>query len=116
MSSTTVAPTVAPTVAATTKTTTTATTTTTDDSAAAFSAFFLLFLGIFVIVSIYCLVKSLICFGKSGSTGEKIFGVIIAFFTGPFYLLYLNFNEGYCKDEETPVAPATPMVGGRKKH
>jgi hypothetical protein len=53
------------------------------------------------------------CFGKSGSTGEKIFGVIIAFFTGPFYLLYLNFNEGYCKDEETPVAPA--MVGGRKK-
>lgn len=107
MSSTTVAPTVTPTVP-----TVTPTVTTTDDSAA-LSVFFLLFLGIFIIVSIYCLVKSLMCFGKSGSTGEKIFGVIIAFFTGPFYLLYLNFNEGYCKDEETP---ATPMVGGRKKH
>jgi hypothetical protein len=54
------------------------------------------------------------CFGKSGSTAEKIFGVVIAFFTGPFYLLYLNFNEGYCNDEE--IAPLPPqMIGGRRK-
>ena len=74
----------------------------------------LIFLGIFILVCIYCLVKSIMCFGKSGSTAEKIFGVVIAFFTGPFYLLYLNFNEGYCNDEE--IAPLPPqMIGGRRK-
>ncbi len=90
----------------------------TKDSTAAFSAFFLLFLGIFVIVSIYCLVKSFMCFGKSGTTAEKIMGVLIAFFTGPFYLLYLNFNTGYCNDEDAPVqmpAETQPMTGGRRK-
>ena len=71
-------------------------------------------LFIFIIVAIYCLIKSLMCFGKSGSTAEKIFGVIIAFFTGPFYLLYLNFNEGYCNDEAP--APSPPqMIGGRRR-
>ena len=76
----------------------------------------LIFLGIFILVCIYCLVKSIMCFGKSGSTAEKIFGVVIAFFTGPFYLLYLNFNEGYCKDEEVVPPPLPPqMVGGRRK-
>ena len=67
-------------------------------------------------LTIYCLVKSFMCFGKSGSTAEKIFGVVIAFFTGPFYLLYLNFNEGYCKDEEDVPPPLPPqMIGGRRK-
>jgi hypothetical protein len=77
----------------------------------------LIFLGIFILVCIYCLVKSIMCFGKSGSTAEKIFGVVIAFFTGPFYLLYLNFNEGYCKDEEDAFSSPPPqqMVGGRRK-
>ena len=80
------------------------------------SSFVLIFLGFFILVCIYCLVKSIMCFGKSGSTAEKIFGVVIAFFTGPFYLLYLNFNEGYCKDEEDVPPPLPPqMIGGRRK-
>ena len=71
-------------------------------------------LFIFIIVAIYCLIKSLMCFGKSGSTAEKIIGLLIAFFTGPFYLLYLNFNEGYCNDEAP--APSPPqMIGGRRR-
>jgi hypothetical protein len=54
------------------------------------------------------------CFGKSGSTAEKIIGVIIAFFMGPFYLLYLNFNDGYCNAEE-PMVSSPQMVGGRRR-
>ena len=50
-------------------------------------------------LTIYCLVKSFMCFVKSGSTAEKMFGVVIAFLTGPFYILYLNFNKDYCNDE-----------------
>ena len=99
------------TVSAPTPTPTTATATATAN--ASMNVLVLIFLGIFIIISIYCLVKSIMCFGKSGSTLEKIFGVIIAFFTGPFYLLYLNFNKGYCNDEE--VAQDQQMVGGRRK-
>lgn len=74
----------------------------------------LIIIIVFILVGIYCLVKSLMCFGKSGTTLEKIFGVIIAFFTGPFYLLYLNFNEGYCNDEVAQVQQPVPVVGGRR--
>ena len=82
----------------------------------------IIFLIIFIIVSLYCVIKSLMCFGKSGSTAEKIFGVLIAFFTGPFYLLYLNFNTGYCEDESPmfnssmPSAmPSAQQMGGRRR-
>ena len=62
------------------------------------------------------------CFGKSGSTAEKIIGVLIAFFTGPFYLLYLNFNTGYCEDDapmfNSPMPspmPSAQQMGGRRR-
>ena len=135
MSSTTAAATAAPTAAATAApttaapaapaaTTTTATTaaatgTPTETTAAAtgqYGMLLLVVIVIFVIVAIYCLIKSLMCFGKSGSTAEKIIGLLIAFFTGPFYLLYLNFNEGYCNNEEPKVFSSSPqMVGGRRR-
>ena len=111
MSTTTSAP--AATTAATaapTATETVATETTTATISPNFAAggiILIIFLIIFAIVSIYCVIKSLMCFGKSGSTAEKIIGVLIAFFTGPFYLLYLNFNTGYCEDE-TPMF-SSPM-------
>ena len=139
MSSTTAAATAAPTAAATAAPTTAATaapaaTTTTATTAAAtgtptettaaattaatgqYGMLLLVVIVIFVIVAIYCLIKSLMCFGKSGSTAEKIIGLLIAFFTGPFYLLYLNFNEGYCNNEEPKVFSSSPqMVGGRRR-
>jgi hypothetical protein len=115
--------TAATTTAATTETTAAATGTPTETTAAATTAvtgqygmLLLVFIVIFVIVAIYCLIKSLMCFGKSGSTAEKIIGLLIAFFTGPFYLLYLNFNEGYCNNEEPKVlSPSPQMVGGRRR-
>lgn len=124
----------APAAAATTAAATTATVAaTTETTAATISPNFaaggiilIIFLIIFAIVSIYCVIKSLMCFGKSGSTAEKIIGVLIAFFTGPFYLLYLNFNTGYCDDESPmfsspmPSAMPSPMpsaqqMGGRRR-
>ena len=138
MSSTTAAATAAPTTAATTAATaaptttattaaTTAAATTTETAAATtaptdgvtagqYGVLILIVLVIFIIVAIYCVIKSLMCFGKSGSTAEKILGLIIAFFMGPFYLLYLNFNEGYCNAEEPKMlSPSPQMVGGRRR-
>lgn len=102
---TTTAPTIAPTIAPT------------DAQKTDIGVVLLILIIVLVLVGIYCLVKSFMCFGKSGTTLEKIFGVIIAFFTGPFYLLYLNFNEGYCNDEVAQVQQVqqpVPMVGGRR--
>lgn len=39
-------------------------------------------------------IKSLICFGKKGKTGQKILGLILAVLFGPFYFLYKP--PGYC--------------------
>lgn len=103
----------------TTATPTTSSASATETTAAAsvqnnsYGIFVLIIIALFVIVTIYCLIKSLMCFSKSGSTTEKIFGVVIAFFAGPFYLLYLNFNEGYCNDNTE--TPQQPMIGGRRK-
>ena len=106
------------TVAATTETTTA----TISPNFAAGGIILIIFLIIFAIVSIYCLIKSLMCFGKSGSTAEKVIGVLIAFFTGPFYLLYLNFNAGYCEDESPMLSspmpspmPSPQQMGGRRR-
>ena len=42
-------------------------------------------------------VMSLVCLGRSGSTGEKIFGVLLAMFMGPFYFIYFYASGTYCK-------------------
>lgn len=60
--------------------------------------FFLIFMSTWIIVTIYAIVKSFICAGKSGTTAEKIIGILLAIFLGPFYLIYLSSIDGYCKD------------------
>lgn len=62
--------------------------------------FFLIFMSMWIIVTIYAIVKSFICAGKSGTTAEKIIGILLAVFLGPFYLIYLSSVEGYCKDTQ----------------
>lgn len=42
-------------------------------------------------------ILSLVCFGYSGSAGEKIMGVVIALALGPWYFLYYFSDAGYCK-------------------
>ena len=70
----------------------------------ALAAIMFILISVFAILGIYSLVKSLLCIGKSGSVGEKIFGILLAFFTGPFYLIYLYSSDGYCKDENQSPA------------
>lgn len=62
--------------------------------------FFLIFMSMWIIVTIYAIVKSFICAGKSGTTAEKVIGIMLAVFLGPFYLIYLSSVEGYCKDSQ----------------
>jgi uncharacterized RDD family membrane protein YckC len=40
---------------------------------------------------------SLICFGRSGSFGEKVFGFILALLFGPFYFVYYFADGAYCR-------------------
>ena len=107
--STTTAPTTSAPKTTTAPTTTLAATTTkleakTASAGVALAAIMFILISVFAILGIYSLVKSLLCIGKSGSVGEKIFGILLAFFTGPFYLIYLNSSDGYCKDEhQSPI-------------
>lgn len=40
---------------------------------------------------------SIFCFGRSGTTAQKVLGLFLALLFGPFYLLYYRFSETYCK-------------------
>lgn len=42
-------------------------------------------------------VMALICFGFSGSLGEKLFGLLAAIMMGPFYFIYYFSSGSYCK-------------------
>lgn len=57
----------------------------------------LIFIFIWMLAGFVAFIYSLFCFARSGTTLEKFIGLLIAFFTGPFYFLYLRFNGGYCK-------------------
>jgi len=49
-----------------------------------------------LLFSVAAVIYSLVCMGKSGSVFEKIVGIALAVFLGPFYFIYLVANKGYC--------------------
>lgn len=57
----------------------------------------LLFLFFWMILGLAAFITSIVCFGRSGSTAEKIIGLLLAIFFGPFYFLFYAFNGGYCR-------------------
>jgi len=59
-------------------------------------SFMILFIIIWVISGLTAAIMSLVCFGYKGSTLDKIIGLLIAIFLGPFYWLYYAFNGAYC--------------------
>jgi hypothetical protein len=61
------------------------------------SRFFLAFALFWILGGVAALIMSIVCFGLSGSTLEKIVGLAIAFFLGPLYFLFYGFNKGYCR-------------------
>ena len=54
------------------------------------------FVTIWILLGFAGLITSIVCFGFSGSLLEKLLGILIAIFLGPFYWLYFYFNKGYC--------------------
>ncbi len=56
----------------------------------------LILLIVWIILGIVGLITSIVCFGFSGTTVEKVLGVVIAMVLGPFYWLFFYFNKNYC--------------------
>ncbi len=76
--------------------------------------FFVGFVLFWVLAGIAALIMSLVCFGMSGSTMEKIVGLSIAFFLGPLYFVFYGFNKGYCRNMGANVIrTVNTTVGGR---
>lgn len=59
--------------------------------------FFMILAVIWGISVIAAFITSLVCFGKSGTTVDKVIGFLLAFFFGPFYFIYLIVNKKYCR-------------------
>jgi len=56
-----------------------------------------LFILVWVFSSISAKIMSLVCFGHSGKSSDKIIGLIVAFLAGPFYWFYYSSNLAYCR-------------------
>jgi hypothetical protein len=57
----------------------------------------IVFGSLWTIFGIIGFVMSLICFGYTGSVGEKLFGILAAIMMGPFYFIYYFSSGTYCK-------------------
>jgi len=61
-----------------------------------FIFFYSLIVLIWVVSGLIGFVFSIVCIFYESSVGEKIIGVILGIFTGPFYWLYYILNTNYC--------------------
>jgi ATP/ADP translocase len=76
----------------------------------------LLFVVAWVVGGIAALVMSLVCFGFSGTTTEKILGLALAFFLGPLYFIFYAVNKNYCRNLGANVTETvTQVVGGFRR-
>ena len=67
---------------------------------------FPLFASIWSLIGIIAFILSLVCFGYSGTFGQKILGLVFSLVFGPFYFLYYYFSGSYCKSNS---------VGGKRR-
>ncbi len=75
--------------------------------------FTLLFVIAWVVGGIAAIIMSLVCFGFSGTSTEKILGLLLAFFLGPLYFIFYAVNKNYCRNMPATVATnANRMMGG----
>jgi hypothetical protein len=51
---------------------------------------------IWVVSGLFGFIASIVCLFYESSPGEKILGVVLSIFTGPFYWLYYILNTNYC--------------------
>ncbi len=57
----------------------------------------LVLVGAWVLTGLIAFIYSLYCFSKSGTTGEKILGLLLSMLIGPFYFIYVYVSGSYCK-------------------
>ena len=57
---------------------------------------YLCFIVLWVLAGLSAFIMSLVCFGYNNNPGNAIIGLLLAFFTGPFYWIYYIFNKTYC--------------------
>lgn len=70
-----------------------------DNKLGAAGIILIIFIVIWVIATIAAIIQSLVCMlssSRTGSTGQKIGGFILAWLFGPFYWIYYGFSD-YCK-------------------
>jgi fatty acid desaturase len=56
-----------------------------------------IFILLWALIGLIAFITSLVCFGRSGSTTEKIIGLLLAIFFGPLYFIFYAFNSNYCR-------------------
>jgi hypothetical protein len=61
------------------------------------------FLGLWIIAGIIAFIVSIICFGRSGTTGQHIVGLLLAIFFGPLYWIYYGVVGSYCRKDTPPM-------------
>jgi hypothetical protein len=55
-----------------------------------------LFLILWCVAGIIAFITSVVCFFRNGTIFEKILGLILALFLGPFYFIFYAFSDNYC--------------------
>ncbi len=59
----------------------------------------MIFALLWFLAGLIAFIWSLVCFAKSGTTADKVLGLLLAFFFGPLYFFYLGFYKSYCRSE-----------------
>lgn len=67
-----------------------------------------LFALLWGILGFAAFITSLICFGRSGTMGQQVAGLIIALLFGPFYWIYFASVKTYCR-------PFAGLKGGARR-
>jgi uncharacterized membrane-anchored protein len=57
----------------------------------------MILVGAWILSGLIAFIYSLYCFSKSGTTGEKILGLLLSMLIGPFYFIYVYVSGSYCK-------------------
>ena len=60
------------------------------------SFYILLFTILWIVIGFIAFITSIVCFFRTGTTLEKIIGLLLAIFFGPFYFVFFALNGNYC--------------------
>lgn len=76
------------------------------------SIFILIVISLWLVFGFIAFIYSLKCFKYNSTLVEKMVGLFLAIFTGPFYFLYLKYNINYCrkhviKDDLIPTSSSS---------